>query len=98
MATPKVFFRGELPAAKTVAYTVPAGKQAAVTSIVATNPGTDTSMVSVDLGGYPVLAAVGLHVNGVLTLEISQALNEGDTIEVLGNSTPAITHISGVEF
>ncbi|AKY03477.1 hypothetical protein SEA_DANZINA_22 [Streptomyces phage Danzina] len=98
MATPKVFFRGELPAARTVAYTVPAGKSAAVTSIVATNPGTDTSMISMWIDGVPVLAAVGLHVNGVLTLEISQALNEGDTIEVQGNSVPAQTHISGVEF
>ncbi|ANT41093.1 hypothetical protein BI024_gp23 [Streptomyces phage Nanodon] len=98
MATPMVFFRGELPALKTVAYTVPAGKKAAVTSIVATNPHTETSMVSVDLGGFPCLAAVGIHVNGVLTLEVSQTLNEGDTIEVQGNSSPAITHISGVEF
>ena len=98
MATPKVFFRGELPAARTVIYTVPAGKSAAITSIAATNPGTDTSMVSVWIDNVPLLAGVGLHVNGVMTLEISQALNEGDTIEVQGNSVPAQTHISGAEF
>ncbi|AWN07390.1 hypothetical protein SEA_MANEEKUL_21 [Streptomyces phage Maneekul] len=97
-AVPKVFFRGALPAAKTVKYTVPSGKSAAVTNIVASNPGANGSMVSVWIDGIPLIANVGLQANGLLTLDISQAMSEGDTIEVQGNAIPAQVHISGAEF
>jgi hypothetical protein len=97
-AAPKTFYRGDLPALSTVVYQVSAGKTGVVTNIVATNNNPTVSMVTVKLNGFPLLAAVGLHPNGLLTMECNQPLAEGDTIEVQGNSTVASVHISGVEF
>jgi hypothetical protein len=96
-ATPKNFYRDELPASMTVAYTVPEGRQAVVTNIVATNNGTSSASVAVKLGGVYALANVGIAAKGVLTVEMSQVLEAGDTIEVQGNAQAAATHISGVE-
>jgi hypothetical protein len=96
-ATPKNFFRAALPTTMTTVYTVPAGASAIVTNIVATNPGASAASVGVKIGGIYVLANVGIAPGGVLTVEMSQVLNAGDTIQVQGNALAAPTHISGVE-
>ena len=96
-ATPKNFYRGNLPTGMTVVYTVPAERQAVVTNIVATNDTTGSASIAVKLGGVLALANVGIASKGVLTVEMSQVLEAGDTIEVQGNANPAATHISGVE-
>ncbi|MFJ6183772.1 hypothetical protein [Streptomyces sp. NPDC092295] len=98
MATaPKNFYRGDLPTALTTVYTVPAGAKAIVTNIVATNNGPSTASVAVKVGGTFLIPNAGIATKGVLTLECSQVLDEGDSIQVQGNAVPAATHISGVE-
>ncbi|MFD7738063.1 hypothetical protein [Kitasatospora sp. NPDC059800] len=96
-ATPKKYFRGALPTAMTVVYTVPVGATAIVTNIVATNPAASSASIAVKLGGVYALANVGIAPGGVLTVEMSQVLNAGDKIEVQGNAQAAPAHISGVE-
>ena len=95
--TPKVLYRGALPTSLTTVYTVPAGATAIVTNIVATNPGASPASVGVKIGGIYILANVGIAAGGVLTVEMSQVLNAGDTIQVQGNAMAAPVHISGVE-
>ncbi|MFF8845494.1 hypothetical protein ACF08N_22670 [Streptomyces sp. NPDC015127] len=98
MATaPKNFWRGQLPAAETVIYTVPSNGQAIVTDIVATNVDTSSALIAVKINDTPLLANVGIHPNGVFTIRISQVLEPNDTIKIQGNTATAYAHISGVE-
>ncbi|MGW6600611.1 hypothetical protein [Streptomyces sp. NPDC055036] len=98
MATaPANFYRGDLPSSLTTVYTVPSGATAIVTNIVATNNGSSAASIAVKVGGTFLIANAGIAAKGVLTLECSQVLDEGDSIEVQGNAVPASTHISGVE-
>ncbi|PCG86351.1 hypothetical protein CIB93_08950 [Streptomyces sp. WZ.A104] len=95
--TPKTLFRGAIPAAMTVAYTVPDNLTTVITNVVATNPGTSAAMLTLRLAGVPALASVGIAPKGLLTLETSQVLNAGDTIEIQGNAVGGYVHISGAE-
>lgn len=98
MATqPKVFFRGLLQTSKTVVYTVPQNGSAIVTNVVATNPGSTSALISVELDGVPLLASVGIAPKGVLTLEMAQVISSRGTISVQGGTPAASVHISGVE-
>jgi len=81
----------------TTVYTVPDGGKAIVTNIVASYAGTVSAALTVRLAGLPVINAVGIQPSGVLTLDISQVLEEGDTIQVQGNANACSVHISGVE-
>ncbi|MFE7463110.1 hypothetical protein ACFU6R_03260 [Streptomyces sp. NPDC057499] len=97
MATPLNFFRGSAPASVTKVYTVPDSNKAIVTNIVAANTGSAAGSVTVKLGGWDLLSAVGIAAKGVLTVEINQVLAEGEAIEVQGTGAQCSLHISGVE-
>ncbi|QOV06146.1 hypothetical protein KGG72_gp16 [Streptomyces phage Salutena] len=98
MATaPKAFWRGELPDAETVIYTVPSNGQAIITDIVATNMDETSAMLAVKINDVPLLANVGIHPNGVFTIRLSQVLEPNDSIKIQGNAATAYAHISGVE-
>ncbi|MFE9254030.1 hypothetical protein [Streptomyces sp. NPDC006879] len=96
-ATPMNFYRGHVPPERTVVYTVPEGQQAIVTNIVSTNDHASAASLAVWFDGFPILANVGIASKGVLTVEMNQVLQAGETIEVQGNAYAAATHISGVE-
>ncbi|GAB2329224.1 hypothetical protein [Streptomyces variabilis] len=81
----------------TVVYTVPDDLTTVVTNVVAANPEAPPAMLTLRLAGVPALASVGIAPKGLLTLETSQVLNAGDTIEVQGNSVGGYVHISGAE-
>ncbi|MEU3045812.1 hypothetical protein ABZ705_04625 [Streptomyces sp. NPDC006984] len=95
--TPKTLYRGAIPTGLTVAYTVPDRLTTVVTNVVATNPGTSPAMLTLRLAGVPALASVGIAPKGLLTLETSQVIDAGDTIEIQGNSVGGYVHISGAE-
>ncbi|MFB8020056.1 hypothetical protein ACFC36_16020 [Streptomyces rubiginosohelvolus] len=95
--TPKAFYRSALPTGMTTVYTVPPSGVAIITNIVATNPAASAASVTVRLGGVPLLSNVGVAPGGVLALDVRQVLSAGDKIDVQGNATPALVHISGVE-
>lgn len=98
MATaPKNFWRGQLPTAETIVYTVPTNGQAIITDIIATNMDDTSALIAVSINDTPLLANVGIHPNGIFTIRISQVLEPNDTIKIQGNSATAYAHISGVE-
>ncbi|MER5632171.1 hypothetical protein [Streptomyces nitrosporeus] len=81
----------------TVVYAVPENLTTVVTNIVATNPAASAAMLSLSLAGTPALASVGIAPKGLLTLETSQVLMSGETIEIQGNAVGGYVHIGGVE-
>ncbi|WDS51737.1 hypothetical protein SEA_TRIUMPH_23 [Streptomyces phage Triumph] len=98
MATaPKNFWRGQLPAAETIVYTVPSNGQAIITDIVASNIDDASALLAVSVNDIPLLANIGIHPNGVFTLRLAQVLEPNDTIKIQGNAATAYAHISGVE-
>ncbi|MEU6959586.1 hypothetical protein [Streptomyces chrestomyceticus] len=68
-----------------------------MTNIVATNPTSTASSVSVHLGDTALLPGVGIPPSGVVTLDVRQVLNAGELINVRGSGASAHLHISGVE-
>ncbi|MEU0739264.1 hypothetical protein [Streptomyces sp. NPDC006134] len=96
-ATPRTLYRGAIPADSTAVYTVPKNLTTVVTNVVATNPASSAAALSLSLAGTPALAKVGIAPTGLLTLETSQVLTAGESIELQGNSVGGFVHISGVE-
>lgn len=97
-STPKAFYRGTAPTATTTVYTVPSAGLAVVTNLVASNPGNESSSITVRLAGVPLLSSVGIAPHGgLLTLDVRQVIAAGDTIDIQGTGALAHVHISGAE-
>lgn len=95
--TPKRLNRSNASTTQTVVYTVPAATTTIVTNIVLTNSGTSAATVLVRFGSVAIVPNTPVPANGIFTLDISQVLTEGNTIDVQSSSTTVGVHICGVE-
>ncbi|QJD50668.1 hypothetical protein SEA_ISSMI_22 [Streptomyces phage Issmi] len=95
--TPKRLNRANATTTQTVVYTVGTGVTTIVTNIVVTNSGSSAATVLIRFGSVPIVPNTPVPANGVFTLDISQVLTEGNTIDVQASSTTVGVHICGVE-
>jgi hypothetical protein len=94
---PKRIHRANTSTTQTVVYTVATGVTTIVTNILVTNSGASAATILIRFGSVPVVPNTPVPANGIFTLDISQVLTEGNTIDVQASSTTCGVHISGVE-
>lgn len=96
-AQPALFYRGAVPLTLSTLYTVPAGTENVITSIIIANAAEEPAEIQINLGGVEILK------NGVLTsgdtvhFDIRQLLLAGDAIEASASINNITLHVSGVE-
>lgn len=95
--TPKRLHRGNSTTTQTTVYTVPSATTTIVTNIVISNSSTSAGSVLIRLGGIAIVPNTAIPGNGIFTLDVTQVLDAGSTIDVQASSTTLGVHISGVE-
>ncbi|WJN62800.1 hypothetical protein [Streptomyces phage phiScoe2] len=95
--TPKSFYRGSPTTTLTTVYTVPTKATAIVTNIVITNTTSGSLTAQIRLGGQMIVPNTAVPATGFLTLDITQVMAEGDTLQVQSSATGMSMFISGVE-
>jgi hypothetical protein len=78
-------------------YTVPTKTKTIVTNIVVTNSGTTAATVLLQIGGYAIVPNTPVPANGIFTLDVTQVIEETNTVKVQASSTTCAVHVSGVE-
>lgn len=95
--TLKAAYRGTLPTSSGTLYTVPAATTFALRSIVVSNSNATSQVVTITLGGVPIIAGATVSANGEFSLDTLQVLNAGDLIAGVASATGVAAHVSGVE-
>lgn len=102
---PARFYQGQPGTGETTLYTVPAGRSVILKHIMVTNTTGSAATFTLSLvpsGGSPAASnrlyvATSVPANGLISLILSQVMNQGDFLSALQPTTNALTmHISGV--
>jgi hypothetical protein len=93
----KKIYRGSVGTSESTLFTVGASAQVVVTNILLTNTTTTAVTATVKFGDVDVLSGVSVSANGVLAIDIRQAMDANETIKASASATGVRAHISGME-
>jgi hypothetical protein len=93
----KKIYRGSVGTSESTLFTVGASAQVVVTNILLTNTTSTAVTSTVKFGDVEVLSGVSVSANGVLAIDIRQAMDSSETIKASASATGVRAHISGME-
>jgi hypothetical protein len=93
----KKIYRGAVATSEGTLFTTGATSQVVVTNILLTNTTSTAVTATVKFGGVEVLAGVSVSANGVLAIDIRQALDANEVIAAFASAAGVKAHISGME-
>ena len=93
----KKIYRGTVGTSEGTLFTTGASAQVVVTNILLTNTTSTAVTATVKFGTTEVLSGVSVSANGVLAIDIRQALDSLETISAFASATGVRAHISGME-
>jgi len=93
----KKIYRGSVGTSESTLFTVGASAQVVVTNILLTNTTSTAVTATVKFGDVEVLSGVSVSANGVLAIDIRQAMDSNETIKASASATGVRAHISGME-
>lgn len=93
----KKIYRGAVNTSESTLFTVGASAQVVVTNILLTNTTSTAVTSTVKFGDVEVLSGVSVSANGVLAIDIRQAMDSNETIKASASAAGVKAHISGME-
>uniref|UniRef100_A0AAU7GXA0 Minor tail protein n=1 Tax=Streptomyces phage Kamino TaxID=3158857 RepID=A0AAU7GXA0_9CAUD len=94
---PTKIYRGSPTTTLTTVYTVPTKTTTIITNIVISNTTAAALAAQIRIGGQTLVPNTPVPVTGFLTLDITQVMTEGETLQVQSSGSGMAMFISGVE-